>query len=68
MSRSTKKPYYTDQQKGDAKAKKRIANKAIRLLDKDEAPAKGKQYRKYSESWDIRDWSFKSKDKKATRK
>jgi len=68
MSRSTKKPYFTDQQKGSAQKSKRSANKSIRLLNKEESPAKGKQYRKYFQSWDIRDWTFFSKDKKATRK
>lgn len=70
MSRSTKKPYITDQQSSPYnKSSKRRANKAIRNKDVTEAPAKGKQYRKESNSWDIRDFSFHSpKDKKAYRK
>jgi hypothetical protein len=79
MSRSTKKPYYTDQQssgRGSAKIAKRNANQVVRSADKkacEEDPkaetANGKAYRKESCSWDIRDWSFHSpKDKKAYRK
>lgn len=71
MSRSRKRPYFTDQQTHGKRVKqaKRAANRAIRNLDPGEAPAKGKAYRKYSSSWDIRDYSFHSpKDKKAYRK
>jgi hypothetical protein len=69
MSRSRRKPYLTDQQNTYTKPLKRGANKAIRLLNDDEAPANGKAYRKYSNSWDIRDWALYSPgDKKAHRK
>jgi len=69
MSRSRRKPYYTDQQNTSTKDVKRSANKAIRHLKPDAAPANGKSYRKYFNSWDIRDWAFhEPKDKKAYRK
>lgn len=83
MSRSKKKPYHTDQQnsRGSKSAAsrsvlaKRDANRAVRRAMKQaiEDPTKhlanGKSYRKASNSWDIRDWSFYSpKDKKAYRK
>lgn len=70
MSRSYRKnPYFTDQQGGDTKLQKRAANRAVRSLPKDAAPAKGKQYRKESCSWNIRDWSFYDpKNPKAKRK
>lgn len=71
MSRSTRKPYFTQQQfhNKHAKRSKRSANRAIRNLPEDETPANGKAYRKQYQSWDIRDWSFHSpNDKKAYRK
>lgn len=80
MSRSLKKPYYTDQQRGGGGSKrrsklaKRRANRAIRVASKkaleDETSdgADGKAYRKESCSWNIRDWSFYSKEPKARRK
>ncbi|HEY5236490.1 MAG TPA: hypothetical protein VIJ14_09955 [Rhabdochlamydiaceae bacterium] len=78
MSRSKKKPYYTDQNSGKpgrSKEAKRIASKAVRNAGKKAIKepaydtADGKAYRKESSSWDIRDWSFHSpKDKKAYRK
>lgn len=70
MSRSIRKPYYTEQQRSSiSKDKKRIANRVIRHLESDEAPANGKAYRKYSNSWDIRDWTARApNDKKAYRK
>ncbi|HEY5236385.1 MAG TPA: hypothetical protein VIJ14_09425 [Rhabdochlamydiaceae bacterium] len=78
MSRSTKKPYYTDQQssgKGSKEAK-RQANRVLRNANKkaceeesEAETADGKAYRKESCSWNIRDWSSHSpKDKKAYRK
>lgn len=70
MSRSRKKPYITDQQSAKTtKLSKRSANRAIRNKSENEAPAKGKQYRKEFNSWNIRDFSLHSpKDKKAYRK
>lgn len=69
MSRSTKKPYYTEQQKdktGVVKQTKRSANRAIR---DSETPQNGKSYRKYFNSWNISDWSFYCpEDKKVRRK
>ena len=69
MSRSYKKPYFTDQQNGDTKRVKRRANRAIRNMRPEEAPADGKAYRKEFESWAIRDWSIHCpENKKAKRK
>lgn len=74
MSRSKKKPYYTDQQSGCTKKAKRTANRKVRAAlkkatkDAVEQPADGKAYRKVSNSWNIRDWSFRSKEPKARRK
>lgn len=83
MSRSTKKPFFTDQQAGRksasnpsrATAAKREANRAVRRANKKaceqsekDTLADGKAYRKESESWNIRDYSFHSKDPKAKRK
>lgn len=70
MSRSRRKPYFTDQQHSPySKLNKRIASRVVRDLPQDEAPHSGKAYRKYSNSWDIRDWAFHApKDKKAYRK
>lgn len=68
MSRSKRKPFYTDQNRGKPKygEDKRIANKAVRNEDE---VVNGKAYRKVSNSWDIRDWSFyEPKDPKARRK
>lgn len=67
MSRSYKKPHYTDQQRAsDAVRSKRKANRAVRVT-KD--IASGKSYRKVSNSWDIRDYSFHCPElKKAYRK
>lgn len=84
MTRSRKKPVYTDQQ-GSRGSKstpsrsvgaKRAANKAVRQANKKAAKGvvenevvSGKGYRKVSDSWDIRDWAFWSpKDKRAYRK
>lgn len=69
MSRSWKKPYFTDQQNSHTKTTKRKANRVIRDLPKDEAPHNGKSYRKFYNSWYIRDWSFHCPNmKKAYRK
>lgn len=66
MSRSFKKPYHTDQAN---KFVKRLASRAVRNLDENEAPQNGKSYRKEFCSYDIRDWSFHApNDKKAYRK
>jgi hypothetical protein len=62
MSRSKKAPYYTDQQtstSGRSKQAKREANRRVR---KTEEVADGKAYRKVSNPWDIRDWSFHCPD------
>lgn len=71
MARSRKQPYFTDR---NPKAKA-LANKRVRLANKkavkkpDDKIASGKAYKKESESWDIKDFSFRSpKDKKAYRK
>ena len=78
MSRSRKKPYITDQNSGHPGhgGSKRKANRKVRHENKKATLevgsaelSSGKQYRKVSESWDIRDWSFHlPKDKKAFRK
>jgi hypothetical protein len=70
MSRSYKKPYFTDQQNSsDNKQSKRRANRAIRNMSEDEAPQNGKAYRKEYCSWNIRDYSIHSPNiKKAYRK
>lgn len=84
MSRSTKKPIYTDQQQGRKSAsapssstfQKRKANRKIRAANKKviegvetEEVSAGSAFRKFYESWNIRDWTFWSpKDKKAYRK
>jgi hypothetical protein len=78
MSRSRKKPYITDQNSGKPQygLAKRFANRKVRRENKkavegDEAAElhSGNEYKKVSESWDIRDWSFHlPKDKKAFRK
>jgi hypothetical protein len=67
MSRSYKKPYLTDQQGRSTKKDKRLAARRVRARD-GEGVANGSAYRKVSNSWDIRDWSFPSKDPKAKRK
>lgn len=66
MSRSRRKPYITDQQHSNGTSwKKRKANKAVRKSEVSD----GKNYRKVSDSWDIRDWSFYvPEDPKAKRK
>lgn len=64
MSRSRKKPYYTDN--GPArKIKKRQANKRVRAA---KVVADGNSFKKHLESWDICDFKFYSTDKKAYRK
>lgn len=78
MSRSYKKPYITDQNSGNPRcfSAKRAANKVLRNANKkacqqelDHECANGKSYRKHSESWNIRDWSFYApENKKAKRK
>lgn len=56
MSRSYRKnPYTTDQQGGNVRWRKR---KAARKVRKAKEVGDGKEYRKHSNSWDIRDWSF----------
>ena len=83
MSRSYRKPYWTDQQRnkkpsgGSSRSvqAKREANKTVRRANKQackdgaKEPANGKAYRKESCSWNIRDWSFHDPDNwKARRK
>lgn len=79
MSRSKRQPYFTDQQTnrtGRVRLAKRTASRAVRTANKKacgESEADnlvdGRSYRKASNSWDIRDWSFYSPDqKKAHRK
>ena len=77
MSRSRRKPYITDQNRGKPQhgVAKRLANRAVRHANKrgiespEQAPVSGKAYRKESNSWDIRDWAFHDpKNPKATRK
>lgn len=78
MSRSTKKPYFTDQNSGKPQKgfAKRIAAKSIRngnkkacKQDPDKEVANGKAFRKVSNSYDIRDWSFPDpKNPKSKRK
>lgn len=60
MSRSYKKPYITDQNHGHPKhgRDKRIAARAVRQAAL-EAVANGAGFRRVSNSWDIRDWSFR---------
>jgi len=77
MSRSTKKPYITEQQSSKrASLSKRMANRVVRHKNKKacqenekENLSNGKAYRKATNSWDIRDWSFhEPNNKKAYRK
>ena len=68
MSRSIKKPYITDQNSGKPQRgkAKRVAARAVRSSD--DVP-NGSAFKKYSCSWDIRDWAFyEPRDKKAKRK
>lgn len=84
MSRSYRKPYFTDQQAGRKSSsspsravfEKRRANRKIREANKQACGEKeseelkdGKSYKKKSCSWNIRDWSFRDeKNPKARRK
>ncbi len=77
MSRSYKKPYYTDQQRSTVSVKsKRMANRAVRAANKKACSGQiaselpnGMAYHKASDSWSIRDYSFHCpEDKKAHRK
>jgi hypothetical protein len=77
MSRSKKQPFITDQNAGKPQhgLSKRKANRKVRhknkisAADESEQIHSGKEYRKVSETYDIRDWSsFNPKDKKAYRK
>jgi hypothetical protein len=63
MTRSTKKPYFTDTPHDTAKKQ---ANRKVRKAK--DVPS-GASFKKESCSYDIRDWSFHApKDKKAHRK
>lgn len=56
MSRSYKKyPIVNDSKPKSTKARKKIANRKVRTTD--DVP-NGKAYKKVSESWDIRDFSW----------
>lgn len=55
MSRSTKRPFITDQQRGCSKKAKRNATRKVR---KSKDVANGSAYKKESCSWNIRDYSF----------
>lgn len=69
MSRSKRKPYFTDQQNCSTKFTKRRASRRVRDLYLDQVPQSGSNYKKESNSYDIRDWSFHSPtNKKAYRK
>lgn len=68
MSRSTKKPFYTDQQNGSSGFIKRKASRAVRATKLEDTPKSGKSYRKVFNPWQIRDWSFFSSEPKAKRK
>lgn len=69
MSRSTKKPIYTQLQSGNNKFIKRIASRAVRATKIEETPKSGKSYKKVFNSWDICDWKFwDKKNPKAKRK
>ncbi len=66
VSRSRRAPVYTEGYGSpDKKRRKRVAARAVR---KAEDVASGKSYRKVSNSWNITDYKFKSKDDKAKRK
>ena len=69
MSRSYRKPYWTDQSRGCSKLPKRQANRVIRDMGDEDAPANGGAYKKESYSWNISDWRyFDQNNKKASRK
>jgi hypothetical protein len=67
VSRSFRKPIYTEGYKGKArKHSKRLASRAVRASDD---IADGKAYRKQFNSWDICDWKIPApNDWKARRK
>lgn len=67
MSRSYKAPYVGQKQD---KKDKRLAARRVRYKAKspEEAIADGKSFRKESNPWDIKDWSFYSDDAKTKRK
>ena len=57
MSRSFKKtPICNDSHVKTTKERKNIANRRIRNKNIQEEIPSGKAYKKYYESWDIRDW------------
>jgi hypothetical protein len=67
MSRSLKAPFITEQNKGKPQRglAKRAASRAVRRA---EEVASGAAHKRHFNSWNIRDWSFPSKDPKARRK
>lgn len=69
MSRSRRKhPYITDQQYSRVnKQRKRWANKAVRDTVLDNTPKSGAAYKKESNSYDIRDYSFFEPDNRKAR-
>lgn len=75
MSRSTKKPYFTQTKPRSPKTPKQIANQKVNarvtraIEDESLDIADGNAYRKVENPYNIRDWSFHApKDKKAYRK
>ena len=69
MSRSRKKPYFTDSNPGAKQAANRAVRRANKRQKPEQTPVSGKAYRKEFNSWDIRDWAFYSpENKKAHRK
>jgi len=70
MSRSRRKPYWTEGYDGKArKTLKRAANKRVRSKPVESSVEEGGAYKKEYESWHIRDWSFHDpKNPKARRK
>lgn len=67
MSRSRKKPFWTQGYKGRwRKTAKRLANKRVKASDH---VSDGNAYKKHYESWTICDWSFYTpNDTKSRRK
>ena len=59
MSRSYKQPYYTEQNTGKS-ARGLAKRQAARAVRQAAEVGQGGDYRKQSDSWDIRDWSFRA--------
>jgi hypothetical protein len=60
MSRSYRKPFFTDGYKGSGRRQffKNYANRVIRRLPIDEEISNGRSYRKYTDPWDICDYKW----------